>query len=62
VLTEYFPEFPDFSKALGESNQGKGKATGGFTSVQPFAGFKPMKKSEEQQIKTEFAGYKPMGY
>ena len=62
VLTEYFPEFTDFSKALGESNQGEGKATGGFTAVQPFAGFKPMKKTEEKQVGTEFAGYKPMGY
>lgn len=62
VLTEYFPEFTDFSKSLGESNQGEGRTTSGFTAVQPFAGFKPLQKATPKQIGTEFAGYKPMGY
>lgn len=62
VLTEYFPEFTDFSKALSERSEGEGRATGGFKSVQPFVGFKPMQKSETKEIETLFAGFKPMGY
>lgn len=57
VLLDYFPEFKDFSKRLGSEQQEKAVTKGGFASVTPFTGFKPMKKEETEGV-PKFTGFK----
>ena len=62
ILVDYFPEFRDFTKRIGNTTKEQE-----FSSVReagvvaPFGGFKPLQKHETQAPRI-FAGAKPSGY
>jgi hypothetical protein len=62
ILVDYFPEFKDFTKRIGNTTKEEEfSSIGGVGVVAPFGGFKPLQKQETQAPRI-FAGAKPSGY
>lgn len=61
ILVDYFPEFKDFTKRIGNTTKEEFSSKGGIGVVAPFGGFKSLQKQETQAPRI-FAGAKPSGY
>lgn len=60
-LTDYFPDLKKISKRESTPSTEGARSTGGYQSVSPFTGFKPMTKQKETATPV-FAGFKQSGY
>lgn len=62
ILVDYFPEFRDFTKRIGNTPREEASTSSGdIGAVATFGGFKPLQKQETQAPRL-FAGAKPSGY
>jgi hypothetical protein len=57
-LIEYFPALKDFNKRIGEKSETGAKTTGGYESVDPFAGYKKFESQGEFTQVPKFGGFK----